>query len=72
MTKLITLIVMFSCAAALIVWDVVAATNRVAGDTISETTLTFLQQYPIAGIGVALAVGIIIGHLTWPQYPKSS
>ena len=69
-TKIITIIVMFSCAAALIIWDITVASNRVVGDTISETTLGFAQKYPIAGCGVTLALGIILGHLFWPQYPE--
>jgi len=71
-TKIVTIILMFSCAAALVVWDVVAATNNVVGDTISETTLGFMQRYPVAGCGVGLALGVILGHLFWPQYPTVS
>jgi hypothetical protein len=70
MTKIITLTLMFGCAAALIIWDVVAATNKIAGDTISELSLGFFQKYPMGAMGVALALGIILGHLAWPQYPK--
>jgi hypothetical protein len=70
-TKIITVTLMFACALALIVWDVVVATNKVSGDTISETTLGFAQRYPIAGMGIAFAFGIIVGHLVWPQYPSN-
>lgn len=67
--KVVTLVVMFGSAAALIVWDVVVATNTEKGDTISELTLGFARRYPIALGGVMLALGIILGHLLWPQYP---
>ncbi len=68
-TKLVTITVMFACAAALIVWDVFVATNKVAGDTISDTTIGFASRYPIAVVGLGLAAGIILGNLLWPQYP---
>lgn len=70
-TRFITICLMFTCAAALIAWDVVVGTNSVLGDTISEISLGFFQRYPIAGMGVALALGIVLGHLTWPQYPQN-
>jgi hypothetical protein len=60
---------MFVAAAGLIAWDVVVATNRTPGDTISEVTLGFASRYPIAGFGIGLVIGIIFGHLLWPQYP---
>ena len=68
MTKLITIVLLFACAAVLIAWDVIANANKVPGDTISEVSLSFFRRYPIAGMGLALALGIILGHLTWPQY----
>lgn len=64
-----TVVAMFACAALLIGWDVVVATNAVRGDTISEVTLAFARRYPVASVGVGLALGIVLGHLFWPQYP---
>jgi hypothetical protein len=70
-TKLITIILMFSCAAALIIWDTVVATNNVVGDTISETIFKFTHDHAVAGMGLALALGIILGHLVWGQTPQT-
>lgn len=68
MTRAITIVVLFVSAAALVVWDIVVAANSVPGDTISEITLAFTQGHPVAGMGITLAIGIILGHLFWPQY----
>jgi len=71
-TKLVTVVLMFGCAAALIIWDTVAATNNVVGDTISETIFKFTHGHAVAGMGLALALGIILGHLVWGQAPQTS
>jgi hypothetical protein len=68
-TRTITLVLMFVAAAGLIAWDVVVATNRTPGDTISEVTLGFFMRHPIATFAIGLVLGIILGHLTWPQFP---
>jgi hypothetical protein len=69
-TKLVTIILMFSCATALIIWDVIANANNVVGDTISEITFKFVHDHAVAGMGLALALGIILGHLVWGQAPQ--
>ena len=68
-TRTITLVLMFVAAAGLIAWDVVVATNRTRDDTISEVTLGFAMRHPIATFAIGLSLGIIFGHLFWPQFP---
>jgi len=62
-TKKYTLGVMALSAAALIGWDIVAASNRERGDTISEILLHSARHVPI----VAVAWGVLTGHLFWSQ-----
>lgn len=69
-TKVATIVVMFACALALILWDVFVAANHVPGDTISEIVLKFGRTYPIAMFGVGQACGVILGHCFWPQNRK--
>lgn len=69
-TKHITLLVMGVAAVGLVVWDIIVASNRTSGDTISELTLGFAQRYPVAVFSIGLTLGVILGHLFWPQYPK--
>jgi hypothetical protein len=57
--KLITQIVMGVGLGAWIVWDIVVASNRVPGDTISEITLGIAKSTPL----LAVAVGVVAGHL---------
>ena len=61
--KKITLAVMAASAAALIGGDIVAASNRDKGDTISEILLASGKKVPM----IAVAWGILTGHLFWPQ-----
>lgn len=49
--------------AALIVWDVIVASTEEKGDTISEVLLSASKKRPV----IALAAGILVGHLFWPQ-----
>lgn len=65
--RIVTLIVMAVCAVTLIVWDILVASNRVSGDTISEVVLAFVRQYPIAGFALFFTLGVVVGHLLWPQ-----
>ena len=52
---------------ALIVWDVLLASNDIPGDTISEVTLQYTGDIIIP---VILGVGFLLGHLFWPQRRK--
>ena len=46
-----------------VAWDVYAWVNRSTLDTLSEVALAVSGQHPI----VPLAVGVVLGHLFWPQ-----
>lgn len=63
MSKKITIGILIACAAILIGWDIYVAANSSSGDTISEITLGFAQKHPV----VPFALGVIMGHLFWPQ-----
>jgi hypothetical protein len=69
-TRITTLIIMAVCAVALIGWDIYAAVNSTDGDTISEITAGFVQEYMGVGIAVVWAIGLLCGHLFWPQFRK--
>jgi hypothetical protein len=66
-TKTWTLIVMAITITAIATWDTLVAVNTVKGDTISEVILTWHLEHPLAGMLFILAVGILLGHLYWPQ-----
>lgn len=55
----ITKVVMIVGVAAWILWDLVVATNRQKGDTISEITLAVSMLTPV----LPFAVGFLAGHL---------
>jgi len=61
--KKITVAVMVVSTTALIGWDVVVASNKERGDTISEILLHAARHVPI----VAVAWGVLTGHLFWSQ-----
>jgi len=61
--KKVTLFVMAAATIGLVSWDIVVASNKERGDTISEILLHSSQRVPI----LAAAWGILTGHLFWPQ-----
>ena len=61
-TKKITLALVAAATLALVGWDIVVAFNDVPGDTISESFLGANSR------GLIFALGVICGHLAWPQY----
>jgi hypothetical protein len=61
--KKITLFVMSAAGIGLIAWDIVAASNKERGDTISEILLSASKRVPV----LAVSWGILTGHLFWPQ-----
>lgn len=61
--KKVTLAVMAVSAVALIGWDIIVASNEERGDTISEILLHSARHVPI----VAVAWGVLTGHLFWSQ-----
>lgn len=66
-----TLLFMAVILVAIIVFDTVVATNGIAGDTISEVTLGWAQKRPISVFCVGMGLGIVLGHLFWPQPSRS-
>ena len=62
-----TLVIMAAGLLSVVLWDVVVASNKTSDDTVSEISLGFLRRYPIAGLAIFTALGIVLGHLTWPQ-----
>lgn len=62
-TKKTTIGVIVGAVLGLVGWDVVVATNKKPGDTISEVLLKASKNTPLIGV----AWGILTGHLFWPQ-----
>ena len=58
----VTWIIILITVIQLIVWDIFVATNKYAGDTISE----IIQSYAFKYTFVPLAFGILAGHFFWP------
>lgn len=70
-TKTWTLIFIAATIVSIAVYDTLVAVNRVDGDTISEITLAWAMRHPIAVMCLGMALGIVLGHLFWPQrWPK--
>ena len=65
---MITLLLMATAFAALVGWDIYAAVNSTEGDTISELTAGFVQEYTGVGIAVVWSIGLLCGHIFWPQF----
>lgn len=68
--KHVTIIVMIACFAVafgVLLYDLLPALSQPEGDTISEVTLGWWSRHPIAPLVLGLAVGILFGHLGWPQ-----
>jgi hypothetical protein len=57
--KYITQVIMVLGIAVWIGWDLIVATNKTSGDTISEITLVLSQLTPV----LPFAVGFLCGHL---------
>lgn len=57
--KYITSVVMIAGIALWIGWDLIVATNKTRGDTISEITLAISMLAPV----LPFAVGFLAGHL---------
>ena len=56
---------MVAVGIAILAWDLYVA-GDVPGDTISEVTLTWAQE-PFRGFIAGALVGMLMGHLFWPQ-----
>ena len=57
--KLITQITMAVGLGIWLIWDVIVATNKTQGDTISEVTLELAKRSPL----LVVVAGVIAGHL---------
>jgi len=66
-SRIITIIILISVVAGLIAWDIVVAANDTPGDTISEIVLKAARAVP----ALAFAIGVVCGHLFWPQRQKT-
>lgn len=64
MTRKITISILVAVAVLLIGWDIYVAITPAPGDTISEITLAFAQRHPV----IPFAIGVLCGHLLWPQF----
>jgi len=61
--KKVTIAVIVGTILAVSAYDVIPAANQKSGDTISEVLLKAARFAPV----VAVAWGILTGHLFWPQ-----
>jgi hypothetical protein len=61
--KELTLIILAAVVVILVGWDIYAAFSKEKGDTISSLLLEWSSRKPV----IALAIGVILGHLFWPQ-----
>jgi hypothetical protein len=66
-SRRVTISLLIAFTLILIVWDIYAAANSGDGDTISEITLGFARKHP----ALPFAIGVICGHLLWPQRPSA-
>ena len=62
-SKKVTIVILVTVAVLLIGWDIYVAVSPPTGDTISEVTLGFARKHPVFGF----ALGVLCGHLLWPQ-----
>jgi hypothetical protein len=53
--------------AAIVLWDVWVFCNLDPNWTVSATLLRWALARPILPLVVSVAIGILIGHLFWPQ-----
>jgi hypothetical protein len=58
-----TIAILAAVALSLAIYDVIAVWRGGNGATISEVLLAAGRSYPI----LVLALGILLGHLFWPQ-----
>lgn len=66
MSKRVNIWILIAITVALIVWDIVLATDAVKGNTISELIALYDQRFPI----IRFAFGVLCGHWFWRQRQK--
>lgn len=65
-TRNLTIWILIGVSIILIGYDIYVAVNDVKEDTISEVLLYYGRQFMIIPFGL----GVIMGHLFWPQRVK--
>jgi hypothetical protein len=68
MPLLVTLLVILAAAALLGVYDVWLFARGGVASTISHQVLAHAREAPILPLAVGLILGILLGHLFWPQH----
>ncbi len=68
MPLFVTLLVILTAAALLGVYDVWLFARGGVENTISHQVLTHAQHTPILPLAIGLILGILLGHLFWPQH----
>jgi len=70
--RIITFIVLAFAGALVVGWDIVLAVkHRDGAETISTLTLNAVRGQPWAMIILVIAIGVLLGHLLWPQLRSS-
>ncbi len=64
---LVPLFTLLTSAVVLIVWDVWLYSRGGAGATISWQTYLAARTEPIIPLAIGLVLGILFGHLFWPN-----
>jgi len=59
-TRKITIFVLLGIVAVITIWDIIAYSNGIEGDTITEV----IAQ---GGTPIAFILGFLGGHLVWPR-----
>lgn len=68
--QLLTVVVVLGTIAAIGTYDVwVWKKSRGPNDaTISKLLLNAAKKYPIVAVAFGIAIGVLLGHLFWPQH----
>ena len=70
MTLIVTLIVLLVAFLGLVIFDIYLAASAGYCATISYQTLAAAKQEPIIPLIVGLVLGMLLGHIFWPQYSR--
>lgn len=70
MNRKITIAILLAVTLVLVLWDiwVYVIQPEYGGGTISEVVLGFARRHPV----LPFAIGVVCGHLLWPQKPKAT
>jgi hypothetical protein len=70
MALVISLIVLLLALVGLVVFDIYLAVSGGYSATISYQTLQAARDEPIIPLVVGLVLGILLGHIFWPQLTR--